>query len=216
MGGFFNMDNGFFTTLGKIVDIIAISLIWVLLCIPIITIGPATTALYYTIVKVIRRERGYLLREFFTSFKSNFKIGATIGIILSILFLILYFDKKFAINYAGTKGFLLLGIFNAMMFLLLCVSVYIFPLLSRFNMGKKQLMKTALFMSMKHFPTTILLVFIVGACSIGTYIVLISFLIMPGICCLLCSFPLERVFKKYMPEKSEGDDITGADEWYLE
>ena len=216
MGGLFNMDNVFFTTIGKVVDIIVLSIIWILLCIPIITIGPATTALYYAIVKVIRRERGYLMREFFTSFKSNFKNGAIIGIILSILFLIMYFDRTFALSLGGTKGFLMLSIFNAMIFLLLCITTYIFPILSRFKMGKKQLMKTALFMSMKHLPTTILLVIIVVACAIGTYIIPMLFFVTPAVCCLLCSLPLERVFKKYMPEKSEDAEITGTDEWYLE
>lgn len=216
MGGLFNMDNVFFTTIGKVVDIIVLSIIWILLCIPIITIGPATTALYYTIVKVIRRERGYLMREFFTSFKANFKNGAIIGIILSILFLIMYFDRTFALSLGGTKGFLMLSVFNAMIFLLLCITTYIFPILSRFKMGKKQLMKTALFMSMKHLPTTILLVIIVVACAIGTYIIPMLFFVTPAVCCLLCSLLLERVFKKYMPEKSEDAEITGTDEWYLE
>ena len=216
MGGLFNMDNVFFTTIGKVVDIIVLSIIWILLCIPIITIGPATTALYYTIVKVIRRERGYLMREFFTSFKANFKNGAIVGIILSILFLIMYFDRTFALSLGGTKGFLMLSVFNAMIFLLLCITTYIFPILSRFKMSKKQLMKTALFMSMKHLPTTILLVIIVVACAIATYIIPMLFFVTPAVCCLLCSLLLERVFKKYMPEKSEDAEITGTDEWYLE
>ncbi|MDD3173509.1 MAG: YesL family protein, partial [Herbinix sp.] len=76
MGNFFNIDNGFFAFLSKVCDILFLSIIWVAFCIPIITIGPANTALYYATVKVIRRDRGYLFREFFKSFRMNFKRAA--------------------------------------------------------------------------------------------------------------------------------------------
>lgn len=216
MGSIFNMENGFFTTLGKIVDIIILSIIWFLICIPIITIGPATTALYYTTVKVLRRERGYLMREFFRSFKSNFKMGSLAGIIIIAVFLVLYFDRNFALTIEGTKGFVLLSVFNAMMVLLACVTIYIFPILSRFKMKFFQLFKTSLFMSIKHLPTTIVLLVIVLIFGVGTYILPIVFLISPALCVLLCSFLLERVFKKYMPEKTDEAETSGVDEWYLE
>ncbi len=216
MGNFFNMDNGFFTALGKFVDLIIISLVWLILCIPVITIGPATTSLYYAVVKVIRRERGYLVREFFHSFKTNFKTGLVAGVILTILFIVLAFDRRFATTMTGKQSFILLSVFNAMIFLLICVTLYIFPLLSRFTMGIRQLFKTAVFMAMKHLPTTILLIIIFAAISFGTYIMPIAILITPALCILLMSFLLERVFKKYMPEKSDEAESSGRDEWYLE
>ncbi|QHQ61834.1 DUF624 domain-containing protein [Anaerocolumna sedimenticola] len=216
MGNFFNMDNGFFTALGKFVDLIIISLVWLILCIPVITIGPATTSLYYAVVKVIRRERGYLVREFFHSFKTNFKTGLVAGVILTILFIVLAFDRRFATTMTGKQSFILLSVFNAMIFLLICVALYIFPLLSRFTMGIRQLFKTAVFMAMKHLPTTILLIIIFAAISLGTYIMPIAILITPALCILLMSFLLERVFKKYMPEKSDEAESSGRDEWYLE
>ena len=73
MSNLFNMDNPLFSILSKICDMLFISIIYIFLCIPIITIGPASTALYYTMVKVVRKERGYIFREFFKSFKLNFK-----------------------------------------------------------------------------------------------------------------------------------------------
>lgn len=216
MSGFFNMDNGIFTVLSKIVDIIVISLIWVVCCIPVFTIGPATTALYYTVVKVIRRERSYLVREFFHSFKSNFKIGTIAGVLITFVYFILIFDRSFAAGLDGTEGFVLLCVFNAMLFILTCITVYIFPVLSRFNMKLKQLFKIALFMAMKHLPTTILLLLITAFFALVTYITGIGVLITPALWTLTMSLLLERVFKKYMPEKSEDAEVSGKDEWYLE
>ena len=40
MNNFFNLDNPFFATLGKICDLIILSLLYLVVCLPIITIGP--------------------------------------------------------------------------------------------------------------------------------------------------------------------------------
>ena len=37
------------------VDIVGLSILWTFLCLPIVTAGPATAALYYTVVKCLRR-----------------------------------------------------------------------------------------------------------------------------------------------------------------
>jgi len=96
MSGFFNLENPVFQLLGKVCDMLFVSVVYIVLCLPIVTIGPANTALYYAIVKVIRRERGYIFREFFRSFKLNFKRGAIVGILLTLAMIILGFDILYA------------------------------------------------------------------------------------------------------------------------
>ncbi|GAA4297574.1 YesL family protein [Anaerocolumna aminovalerica] len=216
MNNLFSMDNGVFSFLGKMWDILVISILWLLLCLPIITIGPATTALYYTVVKVIRRERGYLFREFFHSFKMNFLNGMVLGIILMALYYILYIDLNFAKAMEDANmRFIFLAVFSAFSFIMLCGTVYVFPLLSRFTMGKLQILKTAFLMSVKHLPTTILMLLIVGCFAFIAWMQPIFLFFSSGICLLLCSLPLERVFKKYIP-KSEDGEGPKIDEWYLE
>lgn len=216
MGNLFNMDNAFFSTISKIVDIVVISLIWFIVCIPIFTIGPATSALYYVIVKVIRRERGYLIREFFSAFKNNFKVGSLATIIVVLAYLILFFDRRWALTLEGVPAYIFLSVFNAMIFIFSCVVIYMFPILSRFKLSLKQLFKNALFMSLKHLPSTILIAIILAVFALATYIIIPFIFLAPGVCCLLISFLFERIFKKYMPEKDENADESGRDEWYLE
>jgi hypothetical protein len=71
-------------------------------------------------------------------------------------------------------------------------------------------------MAMKHLPTTILLLLITAIFALVTYITGIGVLITPALWTLTMSLLLERVFKKYMPEKSEDAEVSGKDEWYLE
>ncbi|MGF7143279.1 putative membrane protein YesL [Anaerotaenia torta] len=220
MGNLFNMDNPFFTALAKICDVIFLSLVWALVCIPLITIGPANTALYYTTVKVIRRERGYLTREFFKSFKLNFKRAAIIGVVLTIAFVILGFDLiwGYANMSTGTAGSILFGIFVAITFLLVAFAVYVFPVLSRFDMTVKQLVKAGAFMSIRHLPSTVVMIVITAAGILGVFLIPILIFVIPAAVTFLNSLLMERVLKKYMPKPEElsEDETPSKDEWYLE
>ena len=73
MGNFFSTDGPLFEGMAYIINIIYVSVLWILFSIPIITIGASSTALYYTVTKVIRHGRSYIFREFWQSFKSNLK-----------------------------------------------------------------------------------------------------------------------------------------------
>jgi uncharacterized membrane protein YesL len=215
------MDNPFFTTLGKLCDMLFISVVWMLLCIPVVTIGPANTALYYATVKVIRRERGYLFREFFKSFKLNFKRAAILGVILTIMFVVLGFDLVWAyanLSGSGSTGSILFGVFIAITLLLACFSTYAFPILSRFDMTVKQLVKAGAFMSIRHLPSTLVMVVVTAAGFVGTFFIPLLIFIIPAVVVLINSFLMERILKKYMPKSEETteEEYSGKDEWYLE
>ena len=67
MGEIFGLDGGIMKFLSKVSDICIISILWLICCLPIVTIGASTTAAYYTMVKVVKREIGTLHKEFFRS-----------------------------------------------------------------------------------------------------------------------------------------------------
>lgn len=219
MGNLFNTDSPFFVFLGKVADIIAVSFLWVLLCIPIITIGPATTALYYVVVKVIRKERGYIFREFMKSFKLNFKKGAIVGIFNILIFVILVFDIYYAWSWMSidlNMGLLFLGVFLALTLIVLCITIYLYPILSRFDLSVKQLIKSTVFMSMKHLPYTLILALTTIAAIFIVYAGPVMLFIIPGALTYLNSYIIERVFRKYMQSSNKSDETKVVDEWYLE
>jgi len=216
MKDFFSFDNGIFAFLSKICDLLFLSILWLLFCIPIFTIGPANTALYYTTVKVIRRERGYMSREFVKSFRANFKQGAITGVLLTIIFAILIFDLIWSWGTWKTsnKGTILFGLFMAITFLVFCFSLYVFPVLSRFDMKFKQLLKVSALMSIKHILYTlgIAITTIASMYLVASWLILIF--ILPALTAYINSFLMERVFKKYMPKTDDAEQQK--DEWYLE
>lgn len=48
---------------------------------PVVTIGPAAAALYYTVVKCTRRRESGAFGYYFRSFRANFKPGLWAGLI---------------------------------------------------------------------------------------------------------------------------------------
>ena len=63
MDRIFNMDNKFFTFMSRVADLIILNLLFLLCCIPIVTIGPAITAMYYVTMKMVRNEESYIARS---------------------------------------------------------------------------------------------------------------------------------------------------------
>lgn len=219
MNNLFNYDNIFFTLLNKFCDILFLSLLWVILCIPVVTIGPATTAMYYATVKAIRRERGYVFREFFKSFRLNFKRGAIVGLIITVVEVVLVLDilaSRTSITANITLNSILFGIYLAVLFFILCISLYAYPILSRFNMTVKQLIKAAVYMSLRHLLQTIAMLLMLVAAFAAVIFMPISIAILPVTITWLISLIMERILKKYIPKTEATDENSGKDEWYLE
>ena len=84
-------DSTFMYLMTKAGQIIILNILWFLSCIPVVTIGTATTSLYYAMVKNIRRNRSYPTTEYFSSFKRTLGSGSilTVGSLLW-LFLLYY------------------------------------------------------------------------------------------------------------------------------
>lgn len=222
MSRFFSPDNKFFTGMSKIFDMLVLSLLWLILCLPIITIGPASTAFYYTVVKVIRRERSYLLKEFFRSFLLNFKQGAILTLLYAVFIAVAYVDFRYAMHLSETGeqfGSVMLGAFIVLSVFVVFTMVYVFPVLSRFTVTIKNLFKWAFFLSIRHIGWTLL---IAGMFVAFGVIMFFSFfwmpplvIILPGVYTLVASFPMEKVLKKYMPQE-ETTEEDGIDRWYNE
>ena len=186
-------------------------------------IGPASTAFYYTVVKVIRRERSYMFKEFFRSFKLNFKQGVILGFIYEVLTILAIIDFFYLweTSASGSKmGGMMLGAFLVLVVFTIFSVIYIFPVLSRFTVTIKNLIKWAFFMSIRHIGWTLLLaVMFIGS---GVLMYLSFFympplmFVVPGIYTILASFPMERIFKRYMPVEEVTDEESGIDQWYNE
>ena len=102
MGEFFNPEKGIWAWLSTLVDICGLSILWICLCLPIVTAGPATAALYYTVVKCVRPRESGAFGYYFRSFRQNFKTGLLTGLIVIPMALLL-FGGHFIVRWYGTR-----------------------------------------------------------------------------------------------------------------
>ncbi|HHT96431.1 MAG TPA: YesL family protein [Clostridiales bacterium] len=214
-----DLDNPVLVALSKLFDLVMISIICLVLSIPIFTIGPSTTALYYSVVKVLRRERGYITKEYFKSFKLNFKKGAIISIILIPAYIIIYFDfvyANFLLKQGNSLAYLLFGIFTIIGTVLVLTTLYIFPVLSRFELKLKETFNNSLILSIRHLPSTIAMLLIIIIALLILYTFPVAIVIMPATLTYFISLLMEKVFKKYIPKDEKPQEKTKTDTWYME
>jgi len=208
MDRFFNTDNAVMRVLAKIFDIGWLSIVYVLFCIPIVTIGAATTSLYYVGAKVLRKDRSYVWTEFWRSFKQNFIPATIMWVMFAAAYGLLYFN----INMVGLTdaesqyGGYLAGAYIALGVIVACVMSYAFCVLYRFDMKVGKLFRFFLYLAFRHFLHTLLLLVILFVAGFGIYTgfaVQIPFLLMfvPGLGAFLYTFPMGHLLRKYTPKR---------------
>lgn len=210
MGRIFDIDGPFMSGLTKIADVILLNLLFLLCSLPVFTLGAAYTAMYYVTLKMVKDEDCYTIKSFFKSFKQNFKQATAIWLILLIIGTILYYDIK--IISGNVVGVVPLPetVTKVMFILMMSVSliytftlVYVFPVLSRFDNSVKNTVKNALLMSIRHFPSTIVIILVTFLPLIFMYLVpraLILIFVIFGLSAYINSYLFVKIFSKYMPE----------------
>lgn len=208
MGELFNLDNKFFQGINKIVDCICLSFLWVLLCIPVVTAGAATTALYYTVNKVIRNNRSYIWKEFWHAFRTNFKQSTLVWLIVIFIYAIMGIDCYIMFQYAkaGVSYGSLYIVFAVLMLIVTMWANYLFPYMARFENTLKAVLKNCVIMALLNLGKSVVLLVLFLAALVVTYVFFPAIMILPAVYMLLANFILEKVFVKYMtPEDIEAE-----------
>lgn len=211
--GFFNYDNPVWRFIGKFFDIMVLNFLWVLCCIPIVTAGAATTAVYYVTLKLARDEEGAVFASFFKSFRENFRQSTIIWLLMLLLGAIIGFDFYFFLMLQQQSAFrtAMLSVFGAFGVIYLCMSLYVFPLQARFYNPVRRTLINALFMSLRHLLHTgaVLAIFVsipLLALFVIPFLIPILFLFGFPMMAFAASYLFNRIFARYIPEKESAED----------
>jgi len=216
----FNLsDNVVARALGRLFDLVVLNLIFIICSLPIITIGASITAMYAVILKMVKNEEGYIVKGFFQAFKENFKMSTKAWLIMLPFSLIIYFNILLSMEMPA------LGQVFVVFFIIIAIvagftSVYVFPLIARYENTLKATFKNAFLLAIGRLPFTILLVLLhVGPVVLMildplffVYGILIWFFIGFSLVTWLCSKILRRVFGIFeeveteAAEEAEGED----------
>ncbi len=161
MSKLFNYDNPVIQFMSKVFDVIFIGVLWFIGCLPIITVGAATTATYKVLFHLIRDDASAVATLFFQSFRENFKQSTLIWMIFLGIFLFLLTDLFivwfFASHWIWTIVF---AIILLLTLLAIGVFLYVFPLQACFYNTIKGTVKNAFLFAIGYLPRTILMLLI--------------------------------------------------------
>lgn len=206
----FAMDGLYARTMNWIWNILVISVLWVLCCIPVVTFGASCTAAYYTAAKVIRGKEGSAAREFFHAFRTNWKQSAFFSVVY-VLILAVVLLECFYLYHEPELPLPFLYVFYMMALLVVANIQYLFPCMSRFTMAKFPLFRMATLLSIRHLISTILLLLLFALMCIGVYLMPWGIFLFPGLMFLVKTYPMERILRKSMPEPETEDE---KQKWY--
>ena len=199
--------------LNSLVDIIFTGLLWLLFCLPVLTAGPASTALYHTIVKSVRHGRSHAGRTFFAAFRDNFK-SSILSWLVFLFLIVLWFINNFVTAQTDPEGLRMMTRVSVFLIIPVCFPLpWLFAYISRFENSLGDTLKFAVYLSVKYFVRTLIMFAIIAVFVFIGRLSPVLIPILPGFCCLFMSSQTEPVFKS-ITENMDGD--SNEDQWYNE
>jgi uncharacterized membrane protein YesL len=199
----FDINNPIMRYVIKIFDCMCLSVLWLVACLPIFTIGAATTAMFAVIHRYIRLEEDGLWKIFWKTFREEFK-RASLCWLAALLILALLIVDALVFRTMVLKG-QLLGNLYWLILLLIGIEAtwltYVFAYTERFTGGVKDTMRFSLLMMILHpVKSLTVLALVLGS---GALIMLApGFLtIVPAACCWLCDIVVASVFMLHLREE---------------
>ena len=204
-------DNLLTRMLNRMVDCIWLSILWTIASVPLLTVGTASEALYYTVHKCIYQEEGHIFSTFFKTFWANRKQGTVLWLIMAPVGLLLASGCYLVFQWsrAGMVSSAILVVSLGAAGLCIMWMQYWFAYAARFEDTVRGVLQNTFLIAYANFGTSFLLmiVFVLVALIVSClpqFIVL--WMIFPGLYVFAVYQAAENLFKKYLPREQESED----------
>ncbi|WP_339234023.1 YesL family protein [Oceanobacillus sp. FSL W7-1281] len=205
MDSILKIDGPVYRLLSRIVELILLNILFILCCLPVITIGASITALFSITLKMVKGEEGGIINGFWKAFKKNFKQSTLVWGILSLFGIILALNYFFLQFYTGKLSFLILmGLVTFSLFF--CVYlVLLFPYIARYNCTIKEACINVIKISIANMYFILLIIILIlgpGVLMLFSPLWLVIKLYMDifigfSFIAYASSFMIRRIFEKY-------------------
>ena len=209
----FNPDSRIMIFLSRVADLVILNILWLVCCVPVVTIGASTTAMYHVIRHWQKDSVSSIVRDFFQSFKEDFKQATPVYLILLIptvavvMNAMLIFNPE---NSAAVPSYLLVIWFISAL-ILLFISSFVYPVMAFFADSIFKTLRNAMVLALANLPRTIL-ISILNLLPVILLFVNLSFFLQSSIFWLMIGGALvaylnmsilKPVFKKLVPSEFE-------------
>lgn len=155
-----------FTTLLKL------NLIFLVSCLPIVTIGPAIGAMASVTLKMVRDKPVDIYYDFKQGFKKNWKQSLLLGILGGLITITIICAFLFYIQLEGLVYYSMMFIIGVVIITIGTSWLYVYPMAVGVDLKLKEIIKNSLLLSIKHIKNS-LIGFLICAVVIALTIMLV-------------------------------------------
>lgn len=190
------LNSRFYGMMETISVFFLLNLFWILFSLPIITIFPATAALFAMVRDFSIGRNTSLFQTYIKYFRAYFKQSFVFGLAFFAFATIIYIDFMIIDELNTVMRVLVFSVLLLLGAILMFISIYLFPVIVHFQSSLKSTVKNAFFYSIMYFPTTTISIFLLAAVGLLVFLMpilsLIAFSVTAHVIFLLC----HRNFKK--------------------
>lgn len=198
------LDSRFYRWLDTFSNFLFLNLLWLLACLPIVTIYPATAAMFGVVRNWVREKEDGLLQTFSARFKENFKQSLVIGIVWTFLGVVLLLDFYLIDQVSSGPRVVLGSLLFLAVILYVFTSLYLFPVMVHYDASWPVVLKTSLLLSVGQLSTTVLCL-LVAAVMVGiSFFAPVSLLITGSLTAYIVYRLCDRAFRRVQSISGRG------------
>lgn len=204
----FDTDNFLMRFCEKVLDIVTVNLLFVVSCLPIVTIGVAKISLYQTIFEVKSSRRVPVFKTYMRAFQQNLKLGLQLGLLELGIFLISVVDLSLFWGQTSLGFQFIKAICLGILIFLTLVMLASYPIAARYDLTWKEVLQKGLLLVSFNFVWFFLMLAIILLIMMLLYLSGFT-LVLGGSAFLLFGFGLlafcqaglmEKLFAKYQAD----------------
>lgn len=197
MDRIFAYDSPVWKFMGRLVDFFVLTILWFVTSLPIITMGTATTTVYYITLKMAENKEEYLVSMYFKTFVRLFRETVTVwvGIMAVVLFGVA--DVVICLRLDTSYATMFLTAFTVLAVIFMMVVSYLFPVMARLDNHALGYMKAAFYLAIKYFGWSLLIVVIpVCLVIVGVFAFWPLLFVVVGLAAYLQTLIFHQIFKQ--------------------
>jgi uncharacterized membrane protein YesL len=182
--------------MGRLVDFLVLTVLWAVTSLPIITMGTATTTVYYITLKMTKNQDGYIVSTYFKTFGKLFLETVKAWLLALIVGLLLGGDIYICVKLGNPVASLILAALAVVALVYIMTLMYLFPVMARLDNTIMGYVKAAFYLAIRNFGWSILLI-VVPVCYIliGVFKFWPLLVISVGLIAYLQSLIYNQIFK---------------------
>lgn len=188
-------ESAIFGIFIKLFDVFLLGILFLLGCIPVVTLVPSASALFYCVGRELRDETAHPYRDFWGKYREELGKGIVLSVLAELILVILMFNRYYMSVGEGSYARMLEIVYLAMFVMAVSYLAVLIPVFSRFRMPLRNLLRLNLFLWGRFFPLTILKTLLLLGIGIVVSYAPVSVLILPGIYASIDATVSERVLR---------------------